>query len=116
MTTHRSFLVTLLVIVFLSALLSACSSNPGHDMISLYAQANDDGSALASHSSVEFSSRNTCKLSPQTQLLSAIDHDLNAESQAQGKTVTELGITTDAWLDLHMAKFTCIIDKQDAQE
>ncbi len=109
--TRKIFI--LIIIAIIASALSACSGQATKDVVKLVVAANSDGSVKASHSTVQYNPRNTCGLSSGTLVLNAIEADLKAASEAAGKTITELDLTTDQWLDNHMAQFTCINAKEE---
>jgi hypothetical protein len=100
MTTNRKHLIIVLVLVVLSVLLSACSTE---QMVNTVA----DASSVTTGISVQSSSRiASCDFSA-SQLLF---NDLNSEIAANNQQALE--ISTNDWLDSKASQFPCITAQQ----
>jgi hypothetical protein len=95
-------LSALIGVALLALVLTACSGSAASDMVHLYAIANTNGDAPASHATVQWNGRVHCDPSSLQMVLNAIDADLKVAA------APVLSITTDQWLDQHMGQFTCI--------
>lgn len=108
MTTTRKTIV-LFVIVFFSLMLTACSGDLSTTVRGAVASAYDDGEAPASVKTVLYSARiDGCSTSETAQIEGHIKGDIKAASEAAGKELGSLDITTSAWLDSEMQYFGCV--------